>query len=82
MFTETVMALVILVMTWINCPNPFIICNNKHFKLIKSFDGSDNIEGLKHSDYECAGCGYRFNVWNEPTEKIKKVFGEFYHLYA
>jgi hypothetical protein len=63
------------------CPNPRFKCLSKEFKLIRFFDGSDNIDSLSHSWYSCCVCGYHFNKWNCSLERLKEVFGDNYSLY-
>lgn len=64
-----------------NCPNPRINCKSKNFAELAKSDGSDNIDGLKHSHMRCNQCGYQFNHWNESVDKLKAVFGESFPLY-
>jgi hypothetical protein len=51
-------------------------------KVVSYNDGDDNLAGLSHYHLECQQCGAHFNLWSEPLEKIKKVFGDNWKLYV
>jgi transposase-like protein len=42
----------------------------------------DTIDELDHSHFRCEQCGNEFNHWNEPDERLRKVFGDSYRLYC
>lgn len=58
-------------------------CRSVEMKKVVSYnDGDDNLAGLSHYHLECQQCGAHFNLWSEPLEKIKKVFGDNWKLYV
>jgi transposase-like protein len=56
-------------------------CHSKNCKEISNSDGSDDMDGLKHSRMICNDCGRQFNVWNSTKEEVKKVFGDVVKIY-
>jgi transposase-like protein len=61
----------------IPCPR----CNQtEHTERYRS--KTDNIDELDHSHLVCNVCGYEFNNWNEPDEKLRAIFKENYALHC